>query len=78
MRRSKEKSLPKWLEGELNALGWKKTNVANGTAWVKDGEMYTIVPLPNKQYHVTWQKMSERVVTLMTEAELITTIEGES
>jgi sugar lactone lactonase YvrE len=78
MRRSKEKSLPKWLEGELKALGWNKVEVANGSAWVKDGEMYQIVTLNNKQYHVTWQKMSERKVTIMTEVELIQTIEGES
>lgn len=79
MRKSKGKSLPKWVESELGLLGWNSVDVAGGVGYVKDGVLIQIVPLgTNKQYHVTHQKMSERKVMMLTEPQLIALIEGDA
>jgi hypothetical protein len=79
MRKARNKELPRWVSSELELLGWKPVNVAEGLAYVKDGVLIQVVPLgTNKQYHVTHQKMSERKVMILTEPQLIALIEGDT
>jgi prophage antirepressor-like protein len=79
MRKSKTKELPRWVSSELELLEWKTVDVAGGVGYVKDGVLIQIVPLgTNKQYHVTYQKMSERKVMLLNEPQLLQLIEGET
>lgn len=80
-RKSKEKSLPKWLRDELGLLGWNNQGrgMTDGFIWVKDGVMLHIVPSTmGRMYHVTKEKMSERETMFIHEPQLLQLIEGDS
>jgi hypothetical protein len=80
MRKSKEKSLPKWLVDELRLLGWKTpTDDTQGFAWVRDGVKLVITPANTaRNYIVSREKMSGVSTSMKSEVELLTLIEGDS